>query len=70
RLKNATKASKDWGPALAEHRCGRYAAAFSPSTECHLEVQPLHPEKARSEAAAMPPLQGSNGSAHSQDSRL
>ncbi|NWI15113.1 SC6A9 protein, partial [Crypturellus soui] len=70
RLKNATKASKDWGPALAEHRCGRYAAAFSPSTECHLEVQPLHPEKARSEAAAAPPVQGSNGSAHSQDSRL
>ncbi|XP_068808987.1 sodium- and chloride-dependent glycine transporter 1 isoform X1 [Struthio camelus] len=70
RLKNATKASKDWGPALAEHRSGRYAPAFSPSTECHLEVQPLHPEKARSEAAAAPPVQGSNGSAHSQDSRL
>uniref|UniRef100_A0A8B9PST6 Solute carrier family 6 member 9 n=1 Tax=Apteryx owenii TaxID=8824 RepID=A0A8B9PST6_APTOW len=70
RLKNATKASKDWGPALAEHRSGRYAPAFSPSTECHLEVQPLHPEKAWSEAAAAPPVQGSNGSAHSQDSRL
>nr|XP_009679263.1 PREDICTED: sodium- and chloride-dependent glycine transporter 1 [Struthio camelus australis] len=54
RLKNATKASKDWGPALAEHRSGRYAPAFSPSTECHLEVQPLHPEKARSEAGYAP----------------
>uniref|UniRef100_A0A8C0FH27 Transporter n=1 Tax=Bubo bubo TaxID=30461 RepID=A0A8C0FH27_BUBBB len=42
RFKNATKASKDWGPALAEHRSGRYAPAFSPSTESHLEVQPLH----------------------------
>ncbi|XP_021259768.1 sodium- and chloride-dependent glycine transporter 1 isoform X1 [Numida meleagris] len=70
RLKNATKASKDWGPALAEHRSGRYAPAFSPSTESHLEVQPLHPEKARNEAAAASPVQGSNGSAHSQDSRL
>ncbi|XP_042729749.1 sodium- and chloride-dependent glycine transporter 1 isoform X3 [Lagopus leucura] len=70
RLKNATKASKDWGPALAEHRSGRYAPAFSPSTESHLEVQPLHPEKARNEAAAASPAQGSNGSAHSQDSRL
>ncbi|NXR03446.1 SC6A9 protein, partial [Sagittarius serpentarius] len=70
RLKNATKASKDWGPALAEHRSGRYAPAFSPSTESHLEVQPLQPEKGRSEAVAVSPVQGSNGSAHSQDSRL
>ncbi|XP_042662242.1 sodium- and chloride-dependent glycine transporter 1 [Tyto alba] len=70
RLKNATKASKDWGPALAEHRSGRYAPAFSPSTESHLEVQPLQPEKGRSEAGAASPVQGSNGSAHSQDSRL
>ncbi|NXK61463.1 SC6A9 protein, partial [Sylvietta virens] len=69
RLKNATKASKDWGPALPEHRSGRYAPAFSPSTESHLEVQPLQPEKG-SEAAAASPVQGSNGSAHSQDSRL
>ncbi|NXK82499.1 SC6A9 protein, partial [Amazona guildingii] len=70
RLKNATKASKDWGPVLAEHRSGRYAPAFSPSTESHLEVQPLQPEKRRSEAEAASPVQGSNGSAHSQDSRL
>ncbi|KAM6305819.1 sodium- and chloride-dependent glycine transporter 1 isoform 1-T1 [Aegotheles albertisi] len=70
RLKNATRASKDWGPALAEHRCGRYAPAFSPSNEAHLEAQPLQPEKGRSEAAAASPTQGSNGSAHSQDSRL
>ncbi|KAM9008083.1 sodium- and chloride-dependent glycine transporter 1 isoform 4-T5 [Guaruba guarouba] len=70
RLKNATKASKDWGPVLAEHRSGRYAPAFSPSTESHLEVQPLQPEKSRSEAEAASPVQGSNGSAHSQDSRL
>ncbi|NXY72222.1 SC6A9 protein, partial [Glareola pratincola] len=70
RLKNATKASKDWGPVLPEHRSGRYAPAFSPSTESHLEVQPLQPEKGRSEAAAASPVQGSNGSAHSQDSRL
>ncbi|NXI39805.1 SC6A9 protein, partial [Galbula dea] len=70
RLKNATKASKDWGPALAEHRSGRYAPAFSPSTESHLEVQPLQPEKGCSDAAAASPVQGSNGSAHSQDSRL
>ncbi|NXC23406.1 SC6A9 protein, partial [Corythaeola cristata] len=70
RLKNATKASKDWGPALAEHRSGRYAPPFSPSTESHLEAQPLQPEKDRSEVAAASPVHGSNGSAHSQDSRL
>ncbi|XP_072725069.1 sodium- and chloride-dependent glycine transporter 1 isoform X2 [Ciconia boyciana] len=70
RLKNATKASKDWGPALAEHRSGRYAPAFSPSTESHLEVQPLQLENGRSEVVAASPVQGSNGSAHSQDSRL
>uniref|UniRef100_A0A8D2QR36 Transporter n=1 Tax=Zosterops lateralis melanops TaxID=1220523 RepID=A0A8D2QR36_ZOSLA len=70
RLKNATKASKDWGPALPEHRSGRYAPVFSPSTESHLEVQPLQPEKGQNEAVAASPVQGSNGSAHSQDSRL
>ncbi|KAM7107616.1 sodium- and chloride-dependent glycine transporter 1 [Ciconia maguari] len=70
RLKNATKASKDWGPALAEHRSGRYAPAFSPSTESHLEVQPLQLENGRSEVVAASPVQGSNGSAYSQDSRL
>ncbi|EMP34180.1 Sodium- and chloride-dependent glycine transporter 1 [Chelonia mydas] len=65
RLKNATKPSQDWGPALAEHRAGRYAPT---STVC-LDVQPLNPEKPRSEDVALP-VQGSNGSAHSQDSRL
>ncbi|XP_030428330.1 sodium- and chloride-dependent glycine transporter 1 isoform X1 [Gopherus evgoodei] len=63
RLKNATKPSQDWGPALAEHRAGRYAPTP------HLEVQLLNPEKPRSEDVALPG-QGSNGSAHSQDSRL
>uniref|UniRef100_A0A8C3FAW8 Sodium- and chloride-dependent glycine transporter 1 n=1 Tax=Chrysemys picta bellii TaxID=8478 RepID=A0A8C3FAW8_CHRPI len=65
RLKNATKPSQDWGPALAEHRAGRYA----PAPAARLEVQPLNPEKPRSEDVALP-VQGSNGSAHSQDSRL
>ncbi|XP_053894438.1 sodium- and chloride-dependent glycine transporter 1 [Malaclemys terrapin pileata] len=67
RLKNATKPSQDWGPALAEHRAGRYAP--TPAPAAHLEVQPLNPEKPRSEDVALP-VQGSNGSAHSQDSRL
>ncbi|CAM4595162.1 unnamed protein product [Lepidochelys olivacea] len=65
RLKNATKPSQDWGPALAEHRAGRYA----PTPGACLDVQPLNPEKPRSEDVALP-VQGSNGSAHSQDSRL
>ncbi|XP_074858276.1 sodium- and chloride-dependent glycine transporter 1 isoform X3 [Carettochelys insculpta] len=65
RLRNATKPSQDWGPALAEHRVGRY----SPTPAARLEVQPLNPEKPRSEAPARP-LPGTNGSAHSQDSRL
>ncbi|XP_032621497.2 sodium- and chloride-dependent glycine transporter 1 [Chelonoidis abingdonii] len=63
RLKNATKPSQDWGPALAEHRAGRYAPTP------RLEVQLLNPEKPRSEDVALPG-QGSNSSAHSQDSRL
>nr|KAF6380381.1 solute carrier family 6 member 9 [Myotis myotis] len=63
RLKNATKPSRDWGPALLEHRTGRYAPIMLPSPEDGLEVQPLHPDKAQI------PLVGSNGS-RLQDSRI
>lgn len=71
RVKNATRPSRDWGPALPEHRSGRYAPALGPATESALEVQLLHPEKVRSEDAGLArPLPGSKGSAHSQDSKL
>ncbi|XP_066865421.1 sodium- and chloride-dependent glycine transporter 1 isoform X11 [Kogia breviceps] len=64
RLKNATKPSRDWGPALLEHRTGRYACTIPPSPEDGLEVQPLHPDKAQI------PTVGSNGSSRLQDSRI
>uniref|UniRef100_A0A452G902 Transporter n=1 Tax=Capra hircus TaxID=9925 RepID=A0A452G902_CAPHI len=64
RLKNATKPSRDWGPALLEHRTGRYAPTIAPSPEDGLEVQPLHPDKAQI------PMVGSNGSSRLQDSRI
>ena len=64
RLKNATKPSRDWGPALLEHRTGRYAPTIPPSPEDGLEVQPLHPDKAQI------PMVGSNGSSRLQDSRI
>uniref|UniRef100_A0A4W3IRD8 Transporter n=1 Tax=Callorhinchus milii TaxID=7868 RepID=A0A4W3IRD8_CALMI len=46
RLKNANKPDKTWGPALLEHRIGRYAIS-SPSSDLNLEVQQLNPEKER-----------------------
>nr|XP_010593599.1 sodium- and chloride-dependent glycine transporter 1 isoform X2 [Loxodonta africana] len=64
RLKNATKPSRDWGPALLEHRTGRYAPTIAPSPEDGLEVQPLHPDKAQI------PIVGTNGSSRLQDSRI
>ncbi|XP_037598765.1 sodium- and chloride-dependent glycine transporter 1 isoform X2 [Cebus imitator] len=64
RLKNATKPSRDWGPALLEHRTGRYAPTIAPSPEDGFEVQPLHPDKAQI------PIVGSNGSSRLQDSRI
>ena len=64
RLKNATKPSRDWGPALLEHRTGRYAPTIAPSPEDGLEVQPLHPDKAQI------PMVGSNGSSRLQDSQM
>ncbi|XP_066479497.1 sodium- and chloride-dependent glycine transporter 1 isoform X2 [Tiliqua scincoides] len=72
RLKNATRPSREWGPALAEHRTGRYAPALSPSTESQLEVQLLNPEKPKSDEAAVAVAitVGSNGSTHSQDSKI
>ncbi|KAJ7332829.1 hypothetical protein JRQ81_015009 [Phrynocephalus forsythii] len=72
RLKNATKPSREWGPALLEHRTGRYAPPFSSSTESQLEVQLLSPEKPKTDEAGMVAAItiGSNGSTHSQDSKI
>ncbi|KAK9404342.1 sodium- and chloride-dependent glycine transporter 1 [Crotalus adamanteus] len=71
RLKNATRPSREWGPALVEHKTGRYATAFS-STESQLEVQLLNPEKPKSDEVGMMAAItiGSNGSTHSQDSMM
>ncbi|XP_061488690.1 sodium- and chloride-dependent glycine transporter 1 isoform X2 [Rhineura floridana] len=72
RLKNATRPSYEWGPALVEHRTGHYAPALSSSTESQLEVQLLNPEKSKSDEAGVPVAisVGSNGSTHSQDSKI
>ncbi|XP_069794949.1 sodium- and chloride-dependent glycine transporter 1 isoform X2 [Narcine bancroftii] len=73
RLRNANKPSKDWGPALLEHRTDRYAALGSSSYEFNLEIQQLNPDKER-EKEQLPTeslehnfsIQGSNGSARTQ----
>ncbi|XP_071984703.1 sodium- and chloride-dependent glycine transporter 1 isoform X2 [Engystomops pustulosus] len=54
RLKNAVKPNKDWGPALPEHRTGRYAKSDCP------EAQPLNPDKHKKEEIGLT-IQGSNG---------
>ncbi|XP_073420980.1 sodium- and chloride-dependent glycine transporter 1 isoform X5 [Dendrobates tinctorius] len=64
RLKNAVKPNKDWGPALSEHRTGRYAPSDGSP-----EAQPLNPEKHKKEEIGLT-IQGSNGQAHSQDSKV
>ncbi|XP_072129749.1 sodium- and chloride-dependent glycine transporter 1 [Mobula birostris] len=74
RLKNANKPSKDWGPALLEHRTDRYSTLGSPSYDFSLEIQQLNPDKER-EKEQLPTeniehnlnLQGSNGSARTQN---
>lgn len=58
------KPNKDWGPALLEHRTGRYALE-----ESSAEIQPLNPEKQKKEEIGLT-IQGSNGQAHSQDSKV
>ncbi|XP_028589562.2 sodium- and chloride-dependent glycine transporter 1 isoform X1 [Podarcis muralis] len=72
RLKNATRPSREWGPALMEHRKGRYAPVLSSSAESQLEVQLLNPEKPKSDEAgvAVAITVGTNGSTHSQDSKI
>ncbi|XP_072853618.1 sodium- and chloride-dependent glycine transporter 1 [Pogona vitticeps] len=72
RLKNATRPSREWGPALTEHRTGRYAPPLSSSTESQLEVQLLNPEKPKNDEVGMVAAItiGSNGSTHSQDSKI
>ncbi|XP_060253442.1 sodium- and chloride-dependent glycine transporter 1 isoform X1 [Ovis aries] len=64
RLKNSTKPSGDWGPALLEHRTGRYAPTIPPSPEDGLEFQPLDPDKAQI------PMVGSNDPIRLQDSQM
>ena len=64
RLKNSTKPSRDWGPALLEHRTGRYAPTIPPSPEDGLEFQLLDPNKAQI------PMVGSNDPIRLQDSQM
>ncbi|XFF83587.1 hypothetical protein AB1E18_009806 [Capra hircus] len=64
RLKNSTKPSRDWGPALLEHRTGRYAPTIPPSPEDGLEFQLLDPDKAQI------PMVGSNDPIRLQDSQM
>lgn len=55
-----------------EHRKGRYAPVLSSSAESQLEVQLLNPEKPKSDEAgvAVAITVGTNGSTHSQDSKI
>ncbi|CAM9469111.1 unnamed protein product [Rangifer tarandus platyrhynchus] len=63
-LKNSTRPSRDWGPALLEHRTGRYAPTIPPSPKDGPELQQLHPDKAQT------PTGGSNDSSHLQDTQM
>ncbi|XP_066547898.1 sodium- and chloride-dependent glycine transporter 1 isoform X2 [Amia ocellicauda] len=77
RLKNAVKPDRTWGPALQEHRTGRYAPIVSPGADGGAEAQPLRCEKEKEkekerEEEKKPDeisltIQGSNGSAHNPD---
>ncbi|KAG8436985.1 hypothetical protein GDO86_007899, partial [Hymenochirus boettgeri] len=68
KLKNALKPSKDWGPALLEHRTGRYASTSGLMGDNNPEAQPLNPEKQKDDLSLT--IQGSNGQAHTQDSKV
>ncbi|KAI4538092.1 hypothetical protein MJG53_011631 [Ovis ammon polii x Ovis aries] len=63
-LKNSTKPSRDWGPALLEHQTGPYAPTIPPSPEDGLEFQSLDPDKAQI------PMVGSNDPIRLQDSQM
>ncbi|KAM7237118.1 hypothetical protein CapIbe_011362 [Capra ibex] len=63
-LKNSTKPSRDWGPALLDHQTGPYAPTIPPSPEDGLEFQSLDPDKAQI------PMVGSNDPIHLQDSQM
>ncbi|XP_015210793.1 sodium- and chloride-dependent glycine transporter 1 isoform X1 [Lepisosteus oculatus] len=71
RLKNAVKPHHTWGPALQEHRIGRYAPTVSPSADRGVEA-PLHEKEKETETEKKPEeisltIQGSNGSTHNPD---
>ncbi|XP_039591931.1 sodium- and chloride-dependent glycine transporter 1 isoform X3 [Polypterus senegalus] len=62
RLKNATKPDSNWGPALHEHRTGRYTPMLNTDLDLSKEDQSIHPIKKPEEISLT--IQGSNGSAH------
>lgn len=65
RLKNACRADPNWGPALKEHRTGRYAAMTSEDAveDCPLkEREELKEEQKERKDDISLTIQGSNGS--------
>ncbi|KAK1165241.1 sodium- and chloride-dependent glycine transporter 1 isoform X2 [Acipenser oxyrinchus oxyrinchus] len=65
RVKNALKPDPSWGPALQEHRTGRYAPNVSSGSDLNQEGQLLHTKEKPEEVSLM--IQGSNGSAHNPE---
>lgn len=76
RLKNACQAHPKWGPALQEHRTGRYAAMVTEDTveacplkekeELKEEVKEEEKEKERKDEISLT-IQGSNGSTNTHN---
>ncbi|KAI1883130.1 hypothetical protein AGOR_G00242060 [Albula goreensis] len=68
RLKNSMKPDRNWGPALMEHRTGRYAPAGALGADGGLEVRALKEEPKEEEKEKLDEIsltiQGSNGSTH------
>ncbi|XP_064197800.1 sodium- and chloride-dependent glycine transporter 1 isoform X2 [Anguilla rostrata] len=68
RLKNSVKPDRSWGPALMEHRIGRYAPGGASGPDGGLEVRALKEELKEEEKEKLDEIsltiQGSNGSTH------
>lgn len=78
RLKNACRPHSTWGPALQEHRTGRYASAEDTLEACALkeelkeeekekETEETEKEKERKDEVSLT-IQGSNGSTNTPSS--
>lgn len=69
RLKNACRSDPNWGPALKEHRTGRYAPVTSEDAVegCPLKEEELKEEQKERKDDISLTIQGSNGSTNTHN---